>query len=121
MKKFILIAVVVVISTACVKDNDQIRVDYRISNAYSETEVSYRADNEQLIEELIEFESGEDVWIYSMNLERGDIVYLSARYMDSASSVKLQILMDGKIYKEGASNNEPEKYITVSGTIPYNQ
>lgn len=119
MRKFILITAVVLLSIACDKENEQVKVDYRVSNAYSDIEVSYRIENEQLINEWYEFDSGEDVWTYSMYLEQGEIVYLSARYVDSTSSVKLQILIDGKIYKEGSSNNEPDKYLTVSGTIPF--
>jgi len=52
-------------------------------------------------------------------MNKGDIVYLSAIYYDSTSFVKIQILVDGKVYKEGSNNERPEEYITISGTIPY--
>jgi hypothetical protein len=69
--------------------------------------------------DTVNFDSGEDIRSYSFSGEKGDIVYVSAIYTDSASSVKVEILLDGKIYKSGSSNNEPGKYVIVSGTIPY--
>jgi len=72
-----------------------------------------------VLAETIDFESVEDVWTYSYTDKRGEIVYISTRYTDSTSSVNVRILVDGKIYKQGSSINEPNKYITVSGTIPY--
>jgi len=119
MRKFIYISVVFLILSACGKDDEKVNVSYKVSNAFADTEVSYRNNSTQIITELIEFESGEDVWNYNMQLQRGEIVYLSAMYQDTASSVKIQILVDGKVYKQGSSNNEPEKYIIVSGTIPF--
>jgi hypothetical protein len=61
----------------------------------------------------------EDIWDFNYTDKRGEIVYISARYTDSTSSVNVKILIDGKVYKQGSSNNEPNKYVTVSGTIPY--
>ena len=119
MRKFIYISVVFLILSACGKEEEKVNVSYKVSNAFADTEVSYRNSSDQITTELIEFESGEDVWNYSMQLQRGEIVYLSAMYQDSLSSVKLQIIVDGKVYKQGSSNNEPEKYIIVSGTIPF--
>ena len=120
MKKFIYISVVFLILVACENENDAANVSYKVSNAYADTEVSYRDCNGITVSNLIEFESGEDVWNYSMKLNRGEIIYLSAVYQDSSSSVNLQIIVDGKVYKQGSSNNQPQKYITISGTIPYN-
>ena len=119
MKKLIYISLIFIVLAACEKERQEVMVKYEISNAYSQTEVSYRNNEGNLIHETIDFESIEDVWNYSYTEKRGEIVYISARYTDSTSSVNVRILVDGKIYKQGSSNNEPNKYITVSGTIPY--
>jgi len=119
MKKFICISIVSLLLFSCEKEDEAVPVEYRVSNAYSETEISYKSTDEQLLTEVYTFESGEDIWSYSLDLNRGDIVYLSAVYHDSTSSVKLEVLIDGKVYKQGLSNNEPDKYLIVSGTVPY--
>lgn len=120
MKKLIYISIVLLLFVSCTKDNEKVKVMYRVSNAYAETDVSYMDVDGQLIKENLVFDSGEDIWTYSMEQLHGEIIYLSAVYQDSASSVNLEILVDGKVYKQGSSNNEPQKYLTVSGTIPYN-
>jgi len=119
MKNLIYIPVILLIIFACEKESTIVKVRYKVSNAYSETEIIYRDIEKNLKTEMVDFQSGEDVWQYSFEGEKGDIVYISTRYTDSISSVKVRILLDGKIYKEGSSNNEPGKYVTVSGTIPY--
>lgn len=120
MRKLIYLSVVLLMLSACEKDDENVMISYKVSNAYADTDISYRNIDAQIITETIEFESAEDIWNYSMELKRGDIVYLSAIYHDTTSSVKLQILVDGKVFKEGSNNNEPGKYLTVSGSIPYN-
>ena len=119
MKKLIYISLIFIVLLACEKERQEVMVKYEISNAYSQTEVSYRNNEGNIIHKTIDFESIEDVWNYSYTEKRGEIVYISARYIDSTSSINVRILVDGKIYKQGSSNNEPNKYITVSGTIPY--
>lgn len=104
---------------SCNKEDTQVGVTYQISNAFSTTTITYRDQNGIMNFDTLNSDSGEDVWNYSYNGEKGDIVYLSAIYQDSASSVTVNILLDGKIYKSGSSNNEPGKYVIVSGTIPY--
>jgi len=119
MKKFIYIFVLVFITLACEKDEQQVNVTYRLSNAIANTELSYRNVDGQIMTETVQIESIEDVWTNALEVNRGDIVYLSAIYSDSTSSVKIQILIDGKVYKEGSSNQKPEEYLTISGSIPY--
>lgn len=120
MKKLILVIFVYLLMTACETENEKINVTYRVSNAYAETEVSYRNSDAQIVSEVITFNSPQDIWTYDMSLRRGEIVYISAIYSDSTSSVKLEILMDGKLFKEGSNNNEPGKYLILSGSIPFN-
>ena len=119
MKKLIYLSLIFVVLLSCEKERQEVKVKYKISNAYSLTEIDYRNSDGTIINEKIDFESIEDVWSYSYTDKRGEIVYLSTRYTDSTSSVNVQIVVDGKVYKQGSSNNEPNKYITVSGTIPY--
>jgi hypothetical protein len=104
---------------ACEKEDAAVEVRYQVYNAFAETEITFRNGDKQVVTESVTFESVEDSWNYSMESMQGDIVYLSARYSDTASSVKLRIIIDGKTYKEGSSNNEPEKFVTISGTVPY--
>ncbi|MCD4735999.1 MAG: hypothetical protein K8R53_08150 [Bacteroidales bacterium] len=103
----------------CEKENEHQLIKYQISNAVSEVSFSYRINNGNLKEESILFNSKEDIWKYTFEANKGDIVYISARYTDSISSVTATILINGKIYKQGLSNNEPNKYVTVSGVVPY--
>jgi len=119
MKKFIYIFVLAFFALACEKDEQKLSVTYRLSNAIADTDLSYRNDEGQIVKETVEIESIEDVWTKPLEMNKGDIVYLSAIYYDSTSSVKIQILVDGKVYKEGSNNERPEEYITISGTIPY--
>lgn len=120
MKRIIHLTLILLLFSACDIEKDKITVSYKVSNAYALTEVSYRNNDAQIVTELVDFQSAEDVWSYDMELRRGDIVYLAAIYEDSTSSVKLQILMDGKVFKEGSNNNEPGKYLILSGSIPFN-
>lgn len=119
MKKLIYISLIFIVLVGCEKERQEVKVKYEISNAYSPVEVSYRNSDGNIATETIDFESSEDVWDYTYTDKRGEIVYISTRYTDSTSSVNVQIIVDGKAYKQGSSNNEPNKYITVSGTIPY--
>jgi hypothetical protein len=119
MKKIIILALLSMLLFACEKDNNSVKVTYKVSNAFASTSVNYRNVSGSLINESINFASSEDIWLHSFEIDRGEIVYLSAQYLDSLSSVKLQIIVDGKVFKEGSSNNEPQKFVTVSGSIPY--
>jgi len=119
MKKLIYISLIFIVLIACEKERQEVKVKYEISNAYSPVGVTYKNSDGQIVTETINFESVEDKWTYNYQDNRGEIVYLGASYSDSTSSVNVQITVDGKIYKQGSSNNEPYKYLIVSGTIPY--
>ncbi|RLD59416.1 MAG: hypothetical protein DRJ05_06440 [Bacteroidetes bacterium] len=119
MKRIIYFSLLFILFSACDKEDETIVVQYNASNGYSETQIKYRDADGVLVSKDIVLVGGEDIWTYSFDANKGDIVYLSARYFDPNSSVTLQILLDGKIYKESTSNNETDKYLTISGTIPY--
>lgn len=119
MKKLIYISLIFAVFIGCEKERQEVKVKYEISNAYSPIAISYKNSDGQIVAETIEFESVEDVWTYNYVDKKGEIVYVGASYTDSTSSVNIQIVVDGKVYKQASSNNEPYKYLIVSGTIPY--
>ena len=119
INKLIYLLLVIIIFQGCEKESEQVAVKYLVNKAYSETEITYYDENKILHTKTVDFESSEDEWEYSFEGIKGDILYVSTVYYDSTSSVDVKIFLDGKIYKQGSSNNEPDKYVTVSGTIPY--
>lgn len=119
MRNLIFLIIIIFAILSCNKDDSEVDVSYRISKSWSETIISYTNENGIVNTDTAFFDSGEDVWSYSFSGEKGEIVYISAIYTDSTSSVTVEILLDGKIYKSESSNNEPQKYVIVSGTIPY--
>ena len=119
MKKVIFLIVIAITISSCNKDDLEVDVTYRVSKAYSVTTVSYPNDDGIMSIDTVHFDSGEDIWTYFFTGESGEIFFVSAIYVDSASSVTVEVLLDGKIYKSGSNNNEPGKYVIVSGTIPY--
>jgi hypothetical protein len=51
--------------------------------------------------------------------DEGEIVFVSAIYKDINSRINVRILIDGKVYKQGASKYDTVRYVTVSGTVPF--
>jgi len=118
-KKLGYIPIVIFLLLGCEKESSQVQVKYLVNDGYSKTEITYLDENNNLNTKNIDFQSSEDDWEYSFSRKKGNIVFLSSVYHDTISSINIKILLDGKIYKQGFSNNEPDKYLTVSGTIPY--
>jgi hypothetical protein len=112
-----LIALIAVLAIGCEKEEQL--VEYRITKSISGFDVNYRDASGNLITQQVNTSSAEDTWSYSYSGEAGDIVFVSAKYDDINSSIKVQILIDQKVYKEGSSTNDTIKYVTVSGTVPY--
>ena len=117
--KYLVIIFLVFLLFSCNKENEVVEVIYRLSNGYSKTFVAYQKEEGDLQKDTLYFESGEDVKNYTIDVKKGDIVYLSALYEDSLSSISLEILLDGKIFKSSSSNNEAGKYVIVSATVPF--
>ena len=115
MKKYIFFLLIIL--SACEKDNSR-QVTYRITDSVSGFEVRYLDENGQLISEMITTQSAQDIWQYTYVGEDGDIVFISANYKDPASAIKVQILVDGKLYRQSSSKNDTIMYITVSGVLP---
>lgn len=105
---------------SCEEDRDEYQVTYMVTDAVSEVAITWYDQNASL-SESVAFESMEDEWKYSFTAQEGDLLYLSSRYQDSTGSVKNIILVDGKLYKEGSTSNDPGQYLIVSGTIPYDE
>ena len=59
-----------------------------------------------------------DVWQYSFRGNEGDIVFISADYKDPLSAIKVQVLINGKLYRQAATKNDTVSFVTVSGVIP---
>jgi hypothetical protein len=115
MKKFFWL--ILLILASCEKDTE-CKVTYKITDSVSGFDVRYLNESSELITEKITTQSAQDVWNYSFTSEEGGIVFLSANYDDPGSAIKVQIYVDGKIYKQAASRNDTTSFITVSGTIP---
>lgn len=97
----------------------QVNVVYEASQAVSSFKLSYLDEAGSLQSVTVNPESQEDVWRYSMVVEEGDMVYVSGKYNDPNSSLRLAVKINGKIYKEAFSKYDTVKYLIVSGVVPY--
>lgn len=119
MKKSIfLIAILALLFASCEKRENK-QVKYVATDANSAFTIQYRDAGGDLQNETVAAESAQDKWQKSFVAEQGEIVYLSGKYTDPESSLKLIIYVDGKVYKQGSSVGDTVKYLTVSGTVPY--
>jgi choline kinase len=118
MKNVLYILPVLLLFVSCQKTNDK-QVSYLISKSVSGFSVNYRTADGSLVKEEVSVSSAEDRWQYDFMAEEGDIVFVSAIYKDIHSAINVQIIVDGKVYKQGSSIQDTVKYVTVSGTIPY--
>ena len=103
---------------SCQKTNEK-QISYIVTKSISGFDVNYRTADGTLIKERVEPASAEDRWTYSYVAEVGDIVFLSTIYKDISSAINVQILIDGKVYKQGSSKYDTVSYVTVSGTVPF--
>ncbi len=118
MKKIIIIFISIILFAACEKRTDKM-VKYIATDATADYSLTYRNAAGELISENITAESKEDQWTHSFAAEEGQIVYLSGIYQDITSSLKLMVMIDGKIYKQAASIGDTVSYLVVSCTVPY--
>jgi hypothetical protein len=114
----LIIILSVIIFSACEK-RDVVPVKYIATEAIADYEISYRDQNGDLIKKTVAAQSVQDKWEYNFVAEEGEIVYISGKYNDINSSLRLMIVVDGKIYKQGFSTGDTLKYLTVSGVVPY--
>lgn len=118
MKRILYIIPILLFLFSCQKDREK-QVSYLVTRAISGFDVNYRAADGALISEHIVTSSAQDEWKYHFTAEEGDIVFVSASYDDIASAIAVQILIDGKVYKQGSSAQDTIKFVTVSGTVPF--
>lgn len=119
MKNIIIIIIISFIAlTSCEKREDTV-VKYVATDASSDYTLSYRDETGTLQTKTISAESAQDKWNYAFTVEQGEIVYLSGKYNDINSALKLIIYIDGKVYKQSNSVGDTLKYLTVSGVVPY--
>jgi hypothetical protein len=120
MKKSILAALLfLLLFSSCLKEEEVMKVQYQVTGSTSAVEISYLDEQGTLQTTNRDFISLNDYWSRTYDAEQGQLIYLSARYTDSTSSVRCRIFIDGKLYKQNASTFDPGRYVIVSGTIPY--
>jgi predicted secreted Zn-dependent protease len=119
MKYSILIFIIVplVILSGCAKDSER-QVKYLITDSVSGFTVRYLDESGQIITDMITTQSAEDKWTHEYSANDGDIVFVSANYKDPLSAIKVQIYIDGKVYKQAVSKQDTISFITVSGVVP---
>ncbi len=118
MKKILYIIPLIFILFSCQKSKEK-QVSYIITKSISGFDVNYRVADGSLVKQSIETASAQDRWQYLFTAEEGDIVFVSAIYTDISSAINVQILIDGKVYKQGSSSQDTVRYVTVSGTVPF--
>lgn len=118
MKNFILIIFLFLVLASCEKVRES-KVSYLITRSASGFKVNYRLPDGTLNKESVVTASAEEKWVYDFVAEEGDIVFVAATYEDISSSILVQIIIDGKVYKQGSSNQDTVNYVTVSGTVPF--
>lgn len=94
-------------------------VNYRITGSSSGYYLRYLDKDNNLVYDTISSASAEDAWIYGFDASEGQMVFLSANYKDVTSALRVQVLIDGKVYKQAYSKNDTISILTVSGTVPY--
>jgi len=102
---------------ACAKDPGR-QVKYLVTDSVSGFTIRYLNDAGQIITGQIVTQSAEDIWQYEFIAHDGDIVFVSANYKDPLSAIKVQIYIDGKVYKQAVSKQDTISFITVSGVVP---
>ncbi len=118
MRKIIFVIPLILILFSCEKTREK-KVSYVITKSISGFDVNYATADGTLRSESIVTISADDRWEYDYIAEEGDIVFVSAIYKDISSAITVQILVDGKVYKQGSSSQDTVSYVTVSGTVAY--
>ena len=118
MKMLLYLLGLLLVITSC-NDISQKKVDYLASGSVSAYNLQHINANGELISTEVFPESAQDTWKYSYMADKGEIVFFSGNYKDINSSLKLMILVDGKVYKQVSSKSDTLSILTVSGTIPY--
>ena len=114
----LLIFGLIILGTSC-SSTDKKKVTYIATDAISEYSLQYLNENNNLTKIIVTPQSAQDEWNYNYIADDGDIVYISGNYADINSSLKIMILIDGKVYKQASNEADTLGYITVSGIVQY--
>jgi hypothetical protein len=105
---------------SCEKQIDNVRVTYRITDFQDGFIVSYKTQSDTLINEAVEGTyTLATPWTYSFSASPGDIVYISLQDTTELSFSRVQILIDGKVYKQRTRTDDVLMPVVVSGVVPY--
>jgi hypothetical protein len=118
MRKLSIITIVLLVSLSSCSDINKKSVKYVATGAISAYSLQYLNDDNELVKTEIVPQSAQDQWTFDYLADEGDIVYLNGNYKDINSSLKLMILVDGKVYKQASNTFDTIGYLTISGTIP---
>ena len=119
MKKLIsFILILVVALTACHKPYQK-KVTYITTGAISAYNLQYLDDQNELVNTEVIPQSEQDIWKYEYMSDQGEIVYINGNYKDINSALKIQLLIDGKVYKQAETTGDTIKVLVVSGVVPY--
>ena len=110
--------ILVAVLTACHKPFQK-KVAYTATGAISAYNLQYLDDHNELVNLEITPQSAQDIWKYEFMSDQGEIVYVNGNYKDINSALKIQLLIDGKVYKQGETQGDTLKHLVVSGVVPY--
>ncbi len=106
---------------ACEKQIDNVKVTYRVIDFQDGFNVYYKTQSDTLLNLRVDGPyTLANPWIVSFSSEPGEIIYVSVRDTVENSFSRVQVLVDGKIYKEKIRTNDRFMPVTVSGIIPFN-
>jgi len=118
MKKLLIILIFAFIFWGCT-DNQSSKVTYLATLSNNPVQIEYLNKNGNLVDTLFDARSEDDQWQVTFPAEEGEILFLSGKYRDIQSSLKLMIIINGKVYKEAYSEADTNNFLIVSGTVPY--
>jgi hypothetical protein len=120
MRKLSMIFILTIFSLiACDQAVEEVAVTYMVTDSDSGFDVRYRNTDGELVSEKVTTDSETDVWKYVFEADPGEIVFISANYYDVNSKIRVQIMLDGKIFREASSRYDTTDFVVVSGTVPW--
>ncbi len=116
---WVTVILILLLPGSCDYATDETAVTYLVTGAASGFDVRYRDAEGELVFERIQTSSESDVWQYDFTADEGEILYISAKYYDVNSGVRIRILLDGKKFREASSRSDTTAFVVLSGTVPY--
>jgi hypothetical protein len=120
MKKILVVSILTIFAfISCEKSVEEVTATYLVTDSDSGFDIRYRNSEGELIFTEVETQSESDVWEYSFDTDPGEILFVSTNYYDVNSKIKVRILLDGKVFREGSSRYDTLNFVVVSGTVPF--